>query len=527
MSEVDLKLIYQLIENKFRISQEEIEKIDLQDGQKDARINGISLFHFFENGSFTTKETLKDLSIFMSNKDKIKIEKISNNFLKELNTPKETVPAYDIVKRLISEIYKIGFANIDKPIADIDENNVVEVLEKYKKASDKKNSIAGKVYDHETLFEAILDESLSDNKKKKYINHIKNALIKRINNLSGDASFTGQLFSAALDSAIKKWWPFQNSDKLDKLCNQFIKIIKQLESMKEAGEKVTPAKAKKINKGFVQELNWMGISTHDLLGNGIFDNEAIQESENCWIHAGINAMLQTPASREHLNNLVHKSSNGNIVVYLPGAKDEGIPKPKGNGIFVYTERQISAALKEESAGDGEYTAMCLAIRDFRREKTGDPKATTEGGYFEEFCKLVYGKNSETIRFCDRGSQDSKDHAKMAKEYLDTLTLSDDDKERCLIAAAQDSYSNTYKNIKKAFDEKTYIFKVSISGANYYRLLDNKPVVPDENSGHALTILSMSDSEVCLKDSNAPMALPLKISASDFVRICFVDGFKVS
>ena len=543
----DTDIMYSLIEQQFGISKKEIEELDLQDGKKDGCVDGISLFHFLRSGeqihNSSPSETLEKLDLYM--KDTVEVDIAAERYSSAgrgytdlSDRSNYEISTDEIVKQLINEIHKIGFASLDKPISKINENNVVEVIEKYQKASEEKNSLFGKVYDHESLFEAILDESISDDKKKKYINHIKDALVKRINSLNGDASFTGKLFSLALDSAIKKWWPFQNSDKLDQLCNKFIQIIKQLETMQEAGEKVTPAKAKKINRGFLQQLKWMGISTEDLLGNGYFDNDSMQMTGNCWIHAGINSMISIPNGKEHLNNLVSKTSNGNTVVYLPGAKDKGLPKPKGDGIFVYTQKQISQAIKNESAGDGEYAVFSLAIRDARRAEQNSNKAGSSVGGFDEFCKWVYGDKAKISNLSWGGllsSNDCTQYAETARTILklheidpdnDIFTKEDINIEEQKWRANYDSPEKMVKKLKECFNSKKYLINVSLTDNVYNALLsgkkpssENRPIV------HAVTVIAINGDDVYIKDSNYPKK-PLKINIFDLIKCCPIQVFKI-
>jgi hypothetical protein len=535
--------LYNLISSKFNVSSKDIEDLDMQDGKQDGRINGIHLSVFFKDSSVSfgnikasigellnsTEEVELPQSKFYGNDNgktksgALSLEKLMSKY--RPNDGRKAHPTKEIVDELVKQIYGIGNCNLDEGISWINENNVVDVIESYQKVSDQKNSIAGHIIDHETLIEAILDENIGDEKKKKYISSIKNALVSRITTLRGSANFTADLFDKLFDSVLKKWWPFQDSSKLDALVNEMIKTIKQLERMTKAGEEVTPEKAVKMNKRLISELRKDGVLTDDMLGDGYFNNNAMQMSGNCWIHAGINAMLEVPKTREYLNNLITKTSNGNIAVYLPGAKRDNLPKPKGDGIFVYTPKDVSKAIKTESAGDGDYTALMLAIRDYRIA-SGSENKTTEGGNLWDFSEIVYEKKPNIVIFADRKSKNSCEMAKWAQNK-DAST--NDEKiitnEEIELQSGLDDYNKMYKNIKKAFEANSYIFMVSISGKNYDNLLLGKPVSVDNDSGHALSIISMSDTEVLLKDSNYPND-PLRISAMDFVKVCRVTGMKV-
>lgn len=293
-----------------------------------------------------------------------------------------------IAQDLIDEIFG-GRANLDEIMPRINADNVLEVLDEYKKLSDEKNTKLGVKLDDETLIEAILDETISKEKKKEYINHIKNALIEKMNRVGGDTENLSKIFEKAINKVLNHPTGLQSSKTLDELVNTFIDTINKLKEMKDASWKYS------ISESYIEAVKIVlgknGIDVSDIVGNGKFDNPAEQMTGNCWAHAGINAMMQTEAGRSYLNNLIIKNNiTGAISIYLPGAEKQELPKPNGDGIYTYTEEEIAKRVLNTSRGDGDYTAFMLAIEDFRKEVTNDANATSESGSISNFCNLIFG-----------------------------------------------------------------------------------------------------------------------------------------
>ena len=385
------------------ITADQAKELDLLDGKEDNKINGKSIFEVVENAKrdYESSEAnhkktfinyLKDFYIPMQ----INMQKFNpSNITWHINVKPE-----DIAEELIKEIFKFGrSANLDKPISKINSKNVVEVIEKYQEKSRTHNVLTGTFLDaNESLFEAILDENIGNSKKREYLEHIKNALVKKVENLGGDASKISEDFSTAITNALSNTYGFQSASELNNLYKKFIKIINQLETLNNANKEDDSAELTDAQRGIIERFTddyypkTLGIGANDVLGNGSFDNAALQMAGNCWAHAGINSTLKTPAGKQYVNNLVVKDKQkGTISVLLPGAKDAGLPKPKGDGIYTYSENEIYNSTFSTSAGDGDYTAMMLAIEDFRQESTGNEKATTDAGNALEIFRLLFGK----------------------------------------------------------------------------------------------------------------------------------------
>lgn len=467
------------------ITKEQAKELDLIDGKEDNKINGKSIFEVVEKAK-------RDYESSEVNQKKTFIDYLKNFYIpmQSVNFSnlsfKTTADADEVADELIKEIFKfLHSANLDKPISKINSKNVVEVIEKYQEKSRTHNVLTGTFLDaNESLFEAILDENIASSKKSEYLEHIKNALVKKVENLGGDASKISEDFSTAIDNALKNIQGFQSASELNNLFKRFTLIINQLEALNNANKEDDSVELtdnqREIIECFVDDYypNTLHINGDDVLGNGRFDNAALQMAGNCWAHAGINSSLETPIGKQYINNLVVKDKQKGIIsILLPGAKEAGLPKPKGDGIYTYSENEIYNSTFSTSAGDGDYTAMMMAIEDFRQESTGNEKATTDAGNAIEIFRLLFGN-----KYADKNT-------KIVPADYDTLV--------------------------ELFNSKKYALYVSapIGG----ELLHGKDMAGESLDGsHALSIVSIDPKYgVVLKDSRCPNN-PVTVNIEEFL-----------
>ena len=528
------KISYDDIADKFGISNYQAEELDMLDGKKDNKFDGKSLFDAIEeyNAQYENDNEIKIFYQTFFDFCKNKLKKLANE--KHLQ---EKTEAKQITEDLAYEIFKPGFAKLDKPIGKINSNNVVEVLNEYKRLSAKLNL----KIDNETLIEAILDESISDDKKKEYINHIKDSLIERLRSLSGDVTEVEQLFSKAVDVTLEKHWPLQNSETLDVLINEFIQIISQMEEIKKSNNNkkeslstILASFSAVAAEGYDDILKSRGLD-NDVYGNGYFDNKALQTSGSCWIHAGINNTLQSSKGRQYINNLVYKNKyDGSITVYLPGAAENGCPKPNGDGMYTYTKSDLQDAFNDSSFGDGDYTAFVLAIQDYRKEHKDEFR---EAGNFQEFCRIIYGSNNVLTADINSCSSDSKnlnrlslsflrqevnsyEHGFMTKRYNDVDQYYQKLKKKLELSEISEisDTKERYSKIRELFNDNEYILYAGIDGDSGYEFVSGK-YENDRDfrtlSNHAYTILDMQENKVILEESNNP-GVPITYSIEDFM-----------
>lgn len=150
------------------------------------------------------------------------------------------------------------------------------------------------------------------------------------------------------------------------------------------------------------------IITQDLLGNGELSTNSTQQIGNCWLHGHINSIMQNEKGKEYLNKLISKDpKTGDITVFLPGAKEKGLPRPKGDGIYKYSEKDLLNRINNTTAGDGDYTALVCAVEDYIKQTSGNPDANTNGGHNDDYSlldieKIIFGNSfnfeSEKVNF---------------------------------------------------------------------------------------------------------------------------------
>lgn len=223
---------------------------------------------------------------------------------------------------------------------------------------------------------------------------------------------------------------------------------------------------------------------NDLLGNGELGTNTVQQIGNCWLHADINAVLQTEKGKEYLNKLISKDpKSGDITVFLPGAKAKGLPQPKGDGIYTYSEKDLLKRIKDTTEGDGDYTALICAVEDYIRENSEDTNANTESSINpnysrEEIQKVIFGAGFTTTE--DINYDDLKDKINSKKYAIS-----------CGLALN-----------KEVIGERN---------GKPYKLLDQ----------HAYTIVAMDDKTVTLMESNEPNN-PIKVSKDEFMKMSRIN-----
>ena len=378
----------------------------------------------------------------------------------------------------------------------------------------KKNTFLGIKYDNETLIESILEAKIPKETKKEYLIQIKNALIERIENLTGDASHISKLFDAAIDSTLSKGLR-ASSKALDNLVNKFLDIIGQLETMnaknkeKESCSIDQMLRVPEIAEPLQEIANILNVSIEDIFGNGYFDGSAKQKDGNCWAHADLNNMLQTEAGKQYINNLIVRTNN-TTSVYLPGAKYEGLPKPKGDGIFTYDNVELYVRAADESLGDGDYTAFMMAITDYRKMSKVNPGESSSAGG-NQFNYLIFGKDYEDYHLISSVSDEGRNIiSDFANQFLIPIGKSGRELKRLKNFYKDFDPNNLdtktrYENFKKLFNEQKGYFSISVPK----EVTNAKAKVVDTGeevtllNNHAYSITEIKDNCIILQESNNP------------------------
>lgn len=518
--------------NQFGISNAQAKEIDLLDGKDDNKINGKSIFDAIKEAreSYDTSENQGMLffdylkNIYKKTSVMFDLTSGKSNFIRIFGFG--NYPAEDVVKEILDEIYKLGKANLDEPINKITSENVVEVLQLYKTKSDEKNTLLGLKLDDESLFEAILDESISKEKKKEYITHIKNMLIEKVDKLNGNAEFIGSTFDKILDKVLESSWGLQDATKLNQLFDAFLTVIDRLDNLN---------KMNSVNKNSTLNVSLQslydfcranGIDTTDLLGNGKFDGNAYQMTGNCILHANLNAMLVTDKGRQYLDNLVVKNNdfegNGNITVFLPGALKLGIPK-ENPGYFTYSPIDLMNRAMETSLGEGDYTAIACAIEDCRKLATGNENVSSaENACGISIESLLFAQEPERYFPENDSTTALRTKLERKKKLLQAnVSLKEHPEYKKIEAEVKDYEDNlnmivNYENLKEKFDSGNVAITAGIAyGDTIKGICDGKEITLMDD--HRYAVIAMSDSTVTLRESNNPESL-ITVSKEEYVKM---------
>ncbi|MCQ2753598.1 MAG: hypothetical protein MJ231_00955 [bacterium] len=541
---------------KLGLTQEQAQHIDELDGKKDNKYEGRSLFDVvsehkknYDNGGnknfFGEKVNFYDYICS-------KLEGFGGILdLKgaHIIDRKEYSPN-DIATELVDAIFKIGTGDLDNAIDKIGNNNIIDVLSLYQEKANKKNSILGVKYDKETLFEAILDENIPNNKKKEYLTKLMDCLLYSMPMENEKHNAFKQRFETAIDNALSKHWPNQSSSEIDSIVKEILGLRKSysLDCVNEKKDEKTDNLNEEIN-------------TKDILGNGKLDNPAKQISINCRAHAMINGILATKKGEKYLNSLIHKDkSTGNITVYLPGAKEAGLPKPNGDGKYTYTENQILNNInkagtgqrmgkglgyyksKATSIGDGDETALLMAMQDFLIESKGndidDSYPVLASFDDEDYTNALFGKEiknyaTSTFEYVREEGiiAPESDIAYLEKEIKDLKEQKQTDETKAkileytgmLITLSSDN-KKKIEYLKDIFESGKFFIKLGVLGGtdltNVEQIGTNGYLVDK----HAYAIKSIGEDTITLVESNNPKSL-ITIGIEDFFNKFMIDIYE--
>lgn len=145
-----------------------------------------------------------------------------------------------------------------------------------------------------------------------------------------------------------------------------------------------------IEKEFYSDSELIG------LGNGKIDGNAKQIGGSCWLYAGINAFVSTKIGKNYIENNIYRDDEyGVTAVYLPGAKSKGLPEPKGDGIYLITNREIYNS--RDNCSDGDIVAYFLAVEKLRQ---ANGIIGNNGGGVQEMFQYLLGNDYSDLILCD-------------------------------------------------------------------------------------------------------------------------------
>ena len=194
--------------------------------------------------------------------------------------------------------------------------------------------------------------------------------------------------------------PSQTEDqkKLQKTVNQSKKMAELLKDDPKFSEHL---------KSTQQNIKESEIFLNDS-GNGKFDRAAMQLTGNCWLLGGINALISTEFGKEFLERNIIKDEEKHIfAVHLQEAEDMGFPKPNGDGIFVFTEKEVLDAQNTDTglaSGEGDIVAFALAVDKYIKEKSKGAESSGDGNTDYRLFEVVTGLSKRNFENSKTGIQ---------------------------------------------------------------------------------------------------------------------------
>ena len=422
----------------------------------------------------------------------------------------------DVADDLYEDIHQLGTGEgFEKHLKQIKADNVIDVLKTY----DEKSS-------NESLIEAIFDEVGLDLETEQMpaIRHIKDKLIERSNKLGVEVSVLNQEFEKAFEEATTGMLAkvgYIDTEALDNIVNEYMNRIDMMEKMDVAARErwleeqgfsyVT--KDKKLEQSFEDA----GFNLEESLGDGKISEPAVQMTGNCWAHAGLNAFVATPKGQELINNLVTKR-NGVVSVRLPEAAERGLPKPNGDGVYTFTEQEILSGTTVQSVGDGDVTAVMLAIEKYFTEigENESLEIRTNGNKPYRMFEILTGKKNDIyvvdglyifsdIEVLDGVSttlyngQTNKDN--MGDAHYQVLQK--------LLQRGEGAIYISFSDGTKPENETS----AETLDLNYSKKEGGKPFLFDR---HGYAVMKMDNDFIYLKESNNPYVI-IKMPKEEFVK----------
>lgn len=441
---------------------------------------------------------------------------VISDLLEQIKDELITRNGSDVADDLYEDIHQWGTGDdFEKHIKQIKVDNVIDVLKTY----DEKSS-------NESLVEAIFDEVGLDLETEQIpaIRHIKDKLIERSNNLGVDVSVLNQEFEKAFEESTTGMLAkvgYIDTENLDTLVNEYMNRIDTMEKMDVAARerwlKEQGLSYVLEDEALEQSFNDAGVNLEDSLGDGKINKPSIQITGNCWAHAGLNAFAATPKGQELINNLVTKR-NGVVSVRLPEAAQKGLPKPNGDGIYTFTEHEILSGTTVQSVGDGDVTAVMLAIEKYFTEigENESSEIRTNGNKPYRMFEILTGKKNDIYMVDDP-------YIFSDIEVLDgvSTTLYNEQSNKNNMGDAH------YQVLKKYLQRGECAIYISFSSGtnpehetsaesldlNYAKSNNEQPYISDN---HGYAVMKMDDGFVYLKESNDPKVI-IKMPKEEFVK----------
>ncbi len=241
---------------------------------------------------------------------------------------------------------------VGKVVARIDESNVIELIDDYK----KNNKSLFSQENRKSLAEDILSNyNIPTEDRIEYINHI----------------------AMAIDNKAKQR---NNKASLEDLKNSIN------EEVNYQANKFGPMNSKSVDRLLVNMLNRSDMKKYERNAETdgvVSDNFSQGMVDDCWLLASIISLKNSPKGEKLLKETVKKDENGFVSVNLKGVGKK----------YIFSEDEINQK-KEYSTGDGDVRAIEMAIEKYMKES--DRSTVEEGNFPSSALTMLVGKNNSSL-----------------------------------------------------------------------------------------------------------------------------------
>lgn len=190
-------------------------------------------------------------------------------------------------------------------------------------------------------------------------------------------------------------------------------------------------------------------------GNGVIDEESWQIIGNCWAHSGGKSMATSEVGLEILNSHIKKVEGGHLI-YLGKAAKMGLPKDGTPGVYFISQEEVFKDGSIQSIGDGDFTAMLLAMKKYMEESGEYTENTVESMGQSDIRKVLVDNITDALN-----EAKSIDLASDPEQILKSLT----DIKNTLIQAKGTRADDTQlgQMLKKLIEETEACLQANLSG----------------------------------------------------------------
>lgn len=332
----------------------------------------------------------------------VKLKDMFTSWMKDFSKQEKSV---DQISNTINDAEngKYNEKKYDKAIKNINVDNVMELFAENSKYGEM---IAGNDIQNMNLY---TNNARSKEKVQEDINYIKGVMKEYIakNNLDvyiDDNDNNLSEIAAKIRNAQTQKLEIEDSQHKNAIAEQEneqrgIEMTNLLQTSKK--DELKSAIEARYNEALTNQEDLISDAENIDFGNGKLDKTANQKNGSCWIHAALNSIKHNPETKAYIENHIYKDENKHMIaIHLPQAENSGLPKPKGDGVYVFSDKQIAENGVNFSEGDGDVTAYLYAVELFLSETENSTQSgnsskgyTTEGNNSARGFELVFGQEA--------------------------------------------------------------------------------------------------------------------------------------